>query len=67
MKKEQSQLNQVKTHLMNGKAITPIDALNLYGVFRLASRIHTLRHEQGMDIVCDKTEGYGRYSIATKK
>ena len=67
MKKEQSQLNQVKTHLMNGKSITPIDALNLYGAFRLASIIHILRHKEGMAIVCDETEGFGRYSIETKK
>lgn len=65
MKKE-SQLNKVKAHLLNGKSITPIEALNLYGTFRLASRIHTLRHQEGLDIVCDKTEGYGRYSLQTK-
>jgi len=66
MKKE-SQLKKVKTHLKNGKSITPIDALNLYGSFRLAALIHTLRHKEGLNIVCDETEGFGRYSIATKK
>jgi len=66
MKKE-SQLKQVKNHLLSGKSITPIDALNLYGSFRLAALVHVLRHREGMDIVCDETEGYGRYSIETKK
>jgi hypothetical protein len=66
MKKE-SQLKKVKTHLMSGKSITPIDALNLYGSFRLAALVHVLRHREGMDIICDETEGYGRYSIETKK
>lgn len=66
MKKE-SQLKKVKSHLLTGKTITPIEALNLYGSFRLASLIHILRHKEGMDIVCDETERFGRYSIATKK
>lgn len=66
MKKE-SQLKKVKSHLLTGKSITPIEALNLYGSFRLAALIHTLRHKEGMDIVCDETEGFGRYSIETKK
>lgn len=66
MKKE-SQLKKVKSHLLSGKSITPIDALNLYGSFRLASLVHILRRREGMDIVCDETEGYGRYSIETKK
>lgn len=66
MKKE-SQLKKVKSHLLSGKSITPIDALNLYGSFRLAALVHVLRHCEGMDIVCDETEGYGRYSIETKE
>ena len=66
MKKE-SKLKKVKSHLLTGKSITPIEALNLYGSFRLAALIHTLRHKEGMDIVCDETEGFGRYSIETKK
>ena len=66
MKKE-SQLKKVKSHLLTGRSITPIEALNLYGIFRLAARIHTLRHKEGMEIVCDEAEGFGRYSIQTKK
>lgn len=65
--KKQSQIQKVKNHLMNGKSITPIDALNLYGSFRLAALVHVLRHKEGMDIVCDESEGYGRYSINEKK
>lgn len=66
MKKE-SQLKKVKTHLLTGRSITPIEALNLYGSFRLAALVHVLRHKEGLDIVCDESNGYGRYSIATKK
>jgi len=66
MKKE-SQIKKVKTHLLSGRSITPIDALNLYGTFRLAALIHTLRHKEGIDILCDESEGFGRYSIPMKK
>lgn len=36
-------------HLQSGKSITPLEALNLYGCFRLGARIWDLRNE-GYDI-----------------
>ena len=45
-------LNQIREHLTEGKSITPLEALNKYGCFRLAARISDLRNE-GLDI---KTE-----------
>ena len=47
-----SQNKQILNHLESGKTITPIDALNLFGCFRLGARIHDLKSE-GHDI---KTE-----------
>lgn len=47
-----SQKQNIKEWLQTGRAITPIEALQEYGVFRLAPIIHTLRDE-GLDI---KTE-----------
>jgi hypothetical protein len=44
-----TQCKQVLSHLRSGQSITPLEALNLYGIFRLASRIHDLRN-QGVDI-----------------
>lgn len=44
-----TQTQKIKAALEAGVAITPIDALNLYGCFRLAARIDELRKE-GMDI-----------------
>jgi hypothetical protein len=35
--------------LKAGRSITPIEALNLFGCFRLSARIHDLRHKQGYD------------------
>jgi biotin operon repressor len=44
-----TQTQQIKAALQSGAAITPIDALNQFGCFRLAARIDELRKE-GMDI-----------------
>lgn len=44
-----TQLDQLRAHLRSGRSITPLEALGLYGVFRLAARIKELR-EQGWDI-----------------
>ncbi len=44
-----SQNKQILNHLESGKTITPIDALNLFGCFRLGARIHDLKSE-GYDI-----------------
>jgi len=43
---------QIQKYLMSGKSITPLQALNKYGCFRLAAAIHKLR-KNGMSI---KTE-----------
>lgn len=45
-----SQTEQIKNHLETGQSITPLEALGLYGCFRLAARIQTLR-DTGMKIV----------------
>ena len=39
----------IREHLESGLSLTPIDALNQFGCFRLASRINDLRKE-GMEI-----------------
>jgi hypothetical protein len=45
-----SQNKQIADYLNTGKKLTPIDALNKFGCFRLAARIADLRNE-GMNIV----------------
>ena len=61
-----SQNDRIRKHLIDGHNITPMDALNLYGCFRLASRIKDLR----IDGMCIKTENetrngktYASYSL----
>ena len=39
-----SQNQQILKHLQTGKSITPMEALDKYGCFRLASRINDLRN-----------------------
>ena len=40
-----SQIDDVRAHLLRGKPITPIQALNLFGCFRLAALIFNIRAE----------------------
>ncbi|NBS71415.1 hypothetical protein EBT31_21260 [bacterium] len=44
-----TQNDAIKQHLLAGKPITPLDALQNYGCFRLAARIDELR-KAGLDI-----------------
>ena len=38
-----TQAQRILQHLKSGKALSPLDALEKYGCFRLAARIHELR------------------------
>jgi hypothetical protein len=68
--KEQSlsQKKMIREYLMSGKSITPIDALQLFGCFRLATRVFELK-EEGMPIVTTMIESNGKrfasYSLKT--
>jgi hypothetical protein len=44
-----TQKQQIRAYLTKGKSITPIDALNKFGCFRLSARIADLRDE-GLNI-----------------
>ena len=62
-----SQNKQIADYLNKGKKLTPIDALNKFGWFRLAARIADLRNE-GMNIVTntiklDNNKQIAQYSI----
>lgn len=60
----------IAEHLRSGKSITPLEALNLYGCFRLGARIFELQHEPYnmnifSDIVTDEKTGkrFASYSL----
>ena len=50
-----TQVRQIKAHLDRGLTITPMQALQLYGCFRLAARIQDLR-DSGFPIRTDIVE-----------
>jgi len=54
-----SQNKAILRHLKTGRAITPIEALNLFGSFRLSARIFNLR-EQGHDIITTRINKNGK-------
>jgi hypothetical protein len=41
--KRPNQAAQILSHLEHGRSLTAMDALNLFGCFRLAARVHELR------------------------
>ena len=50
-----SQTQQILAHLKSGKSITPLEALNDYGCFRLGARIYELKQD-GHTIETDRFE-----------
>ena len=50
--KPESQNALIKGWLLNGYSITPMEALNMFGCFRLSARIANLRDE-GFAVVTD--------------
>lgn len=52
---KKSKMAHLKDHLISGKSITQLEALGLYGMFRLAARIKELR-DAGWDISTDMRE-----------
>ena len=60
MKKTQKEV--ILSVLKSGGKISPIEALNWFGCFRLASRINDLRNE-GHEITTSRENGYAVYSL----
>lgn len=66
-----SQKELIRRHLVKHGAITPIEALSLYGCFRLAARVGELREEYGKTAVvtdtrwhkCKATGNYGLHAL----
>lgn len=65
-----SQEFQIEHYLRSGHSLTPIEALNMFGCFRLSGRILNLR-QQGLDIKTEivKQNGkrFAKYFIAQEK
>ena len=50
-----TQNEQIREYLEAGNTLTPLEALNLFGCFRLATRIFELK-KQGLNILTDIVE-----------
>lgn len=46
----ESKHNEIKSHLMRGESITGLQAIDLYGVYRLSSVINRLRNRDGLNV-----------------
>lgn len=51
----ESQCKKIRAYLESGKKLTPLDALYMFGCFRLGARIYNLKHA-GMNIECEMIE-----------
>lgn len=64
-----TQKDEVENVLKNGQSITPIEALNKFGAFRLSAIIFDLR-EEGLDIVTNMIQGtnnrYAEYKLVSE-
>ena len=63
--KRETQTKKIKAHLLSGKGITPIHALNEFGCFRLAARICELRKTMNIKttFVNDGNKTFARYTL----
>lgn len=63
---KQTQEEMILEHLESGQHIDPMEALNLYGVFRLAAIIHALKkrgYPIEKEIVRNGCKSYARYHM----
>lgn len=64
-----SQTAKIKAWLLEGKSITPLDALNLFGCFRLGARIWDLRNDDAdplpieMELIENGDKRFAKYRI----
>lgn len=59
-----TQCDRIIRHMQDYGSISSMEAIQEYGILRLASRISDLR-EQGYDIVSETKTGKNRYGEAT--
>jgi biotin operon repressor len=56
----------ILTHLQNGRSLTPLEALNEFGCFRLAAHIESLRkdgHRIFTHMVNENGKKYAKYTL----
>lgn len=63
MKTNDTQANAILKHMQDGNGITPMDALELCGCFRLSARIADLK-KRGYEIITEKVKVDGGKYVA---
>lgn len=68
MERIESQRKNVKNWLLSGESITPLQALQNFGAFRLSAIVYCLKYEDGMNIRTDMIyepngKRYARYTL----
>lgn len=67
MKRTETQRKQIREYLLAGNTITAIEALRLFGSFRLSAHIFVLKNDYGMDIetemVYEDKKRYAKYYL----
>ena len=60
-----TQNDKILSYLEEGNSISPMDALNHFGCFRLASRIHDLRSDGNLiETIRKSGKRYAEYKLA---
>lgn len=67
---KKSQCDFVLEHLKRGNNITPLEALNMFGAFRLSAIIYDLKkagHDIKTELIQNNGKHFARYSLITDK
>ena len=62
MKTTPSQNSRILKHLMKGKTLNPLQALNLFDCFRLSARVKNLKHDGFPILTTMITKGGKRFA-----
>ena len=64
MNETKSKQERVKDWLVSGNDLTPLEALNMFGTFRLSAIIYNLIHKEGLRIIkLDTGKQYATYHL----
>jgi hypothetical protein len=69
----ESKHKEIKNHLLKGETITGLQAIDLFGVYRLSSVINRLRNRDGLEVettMVTETDGktiFAKYWIPINK
>ena len=70
MTANETQQKLILQHLLKGKSITQLEALQLFGCLRLSTYIYNLKHDYGYNIKTELVKknnsvgkGYAKYSL----